>query len=121
MTSSTDVAAITEVVRNYVTAMTAGDRAALENIFFEKACEVGHYEGELLWNERNDFIRMCEDEADSAATAWWEIRTITIHGDIAVVHVENTWAGMHFDDLLTLLKHQGAWRVVSKAYRIRSK
>jgi hypothetical protein len=121
MTNAADLSEITDVVRTYATAMTSGDRAELERIFFEKSCEVGHYEGELLWNSRDDFIRMCEEEADSAATAWWAIRTISVHGDIAVVHVEDDWAGMRFDTILTMLKHEGAWRVLSKAYRIKSR
>lgn len=120
MTNSSDIAEITEVVRTYATAMTSGDRAELERIFFERSCEVGHYEGGLLWNTRDEFIRMCEAEASSSAEAWWMIRNISIHGDIAVAHVEDEWAGMHFDTILTMLKHEGAWRVMAKAYRIQS-
>ena len=119
MTNSADLIAITEVVRVYATAMTTGNRADLERIFFENSCEVGHYEGELLWNSRDDFIKMCEAEADSSLKAWWEIRNISIHGDIAVVHVEDVWAGMRFDTILTLLRHEDAWRVTAKAYRIK--
>jgi hypothetical protein len=26
---------------------------------------------------------------------------------------------MRFDDILTLLQHEGVWRIVSKVYRIR--
>jgi hypothetical protein len=118
MTSPETVAAITEVVSTYATAMVAGDRVELERVFFENSSEVGHYEGELLWNTRDVFIRMCEEEGDTSATAWWSIRNLSIHGDIAVVHVEDDWAGMRFDTILTMLLHQGAWRVVSKVYHI---
>jgi len=121
MTNSVDIAAITEVVRTYATAMTSGNRAELERVFFENSCEVGHYEGKLLWNSRDDFIRMCEAEAGSSVKAWWMIRNISIHGDIAVVHVEDDWAGMRFDTILTMLKHEGDWRVMAKAYRIQSR
>ena len=119
MTNAADLSAISEVVETYATAMTSGNRAELERIFFEKSCEVGHYEGELLWNSRDAFIRMCEDEADASAKAWWEIRTISIHGDIAVAHVEDVWSGMRFDTILTMLRHDGAWRVVAKTYRVK--
>lgn len=118
--NSETIAAITEVVRIYATAMVAGDRAALERIFFENASEVGHYEGELLWNSRDAFIRMCEAEGDNTATAWWAIRNLSVQGDIATAHVEDEWAGMRFDTILTMLLHEGAWRVVSKVYRIQS-
>ena len=118
MASAQTIAAITEVVKIYATAMVAGDRAELERIFFENACEVGHYEGELLWNSRDAFISMCEEEGDTAATAWWSIRNLSVHGDIAIAHVEDDWAGMRFDTILTMLCHEGAWRIVSKVYRI---
>lgn len=119
MTSTETIAAITKVVKTYVSAMTAGDRAELERIFFEGASEVGHYEGNLLWNSRDAFICMCEEEASTSSDTFWAIRNISVHGDIAVVHVEDDWAGMRFDDILTLLEHEGAWRIVSKVYRIR--
>jgi hypothetical protein len=112
------MAAITEVVNTYATVMVSGERAELERVFFENACEVGHYQGELLWNSRDAFIGMCEAEADTSATAWYAIRNISVHGDIASVHVEDIWAGMRFDTILMMLFHQGAWRVVSKVYRI---
>ena len=120
MTNADSIAAVTQMVNAYVEAMTRGDRAALEKIFFEAASEVGHYQGELLWNTRDAFIRMCEAEASASLDVDWTIRSLSIHGDIAVVHVQNDWAGMRFDDLLTLLHHDGAWRIVSKVYRVRA-
>ncbi|MCB1379981.1 MAG: nuclear transport factor 2 family protein [Alphaproteobacteria bacterium] len=119
MTNADGVAAVTEVVSTYVDAMTRGDRGELERIFFERASEVGHYEGNLLWNSRDAFIRMCEDEGDASIKPCWAIRSLSIHGDIAVVHVQDDWAGMQFDDILTLLQHEGVWRIVSKVYHIR--
>ena len=119
MTNADAVAAVTKLVGTYVEAMTRGDRGELERLFFEAASEVGHYKGELLWNSRDAFIRMCEDEGDTSLKPDWVIRSLSIHGDIAMVHVQNDWAGMRFDDLLTLLHHEGAWRIVSKVYHIR--
>jgi hypothetical protein len=63
-------------------------------------------------------IRMCEEAANPAANANWALRSLSVLGDIAVVHVEDDWAGIHFDDILTLVHHEGAWRIVSKVYRI---
>ena len=120
MTNTETIAAITDVVNTYATAMVSGERAELERVFFENSCEVGHYEGELLWNSRDAFIRMCEEGADKQATAWWSIRSVSVHGDIAVAHLEDEWAGMYFDTVLTMLCHKGAWRVVSKVYRIKT-
>lgn len=112
------VAAIMDVVGTYVAAMTAGDRVRLESVFFDRASEVGHFEGELLWNSRDAMIRMCEEAGNPSTNANWALRSLSVLGDIAVVHVEDDWAGMRFDDILTLLHHEGAWRIVSKVYRI---
>lgn len=54
------IAEITKVVETYVTSMVTGDRAGLERVFFENASEVGHFDGELLWNDREALIGMCE-------------------------------------------------------------
>ena len=73
MTNDETIGAIVDVVRTYVTAMTAGDRIGLERVFFESASEVGHYEGELLWNSRDAFIHMCEEAGNTSINATWKI------------------------------------------------
>jgi len=35
------------------------------------------------------------------------------------VHVEDIWLGQHFDDILTLLRHDGRWQIVSKVFHAR--
>ena len=45
--------------------------------------------------------------------------TIDVTDDTAVARVENDWAGMRFDDTLTLLNHGGAWVIVSKLFYLR--
>lgn len=119
MTKEESVAAISNVVGSYIAAMIAGDRGGLERVFFEKASEVGHYEGALLWNSRDAMIRMCEEARSDAPPAHWAIRSLAVHGDIAVVHVEDDWAGLRFDDILTLMHHEGSWRIVSKVFRVK--
>lgn len=120
MDSTKAIAGIAAVVKTYVEGMLAGDRAALQDAFFEQASEVGHFEGALLWNSRDAFIGMCEEAADRGAIPDWTIRSVSVHGDIAVVHVEDVWAGMRFDDLLTLIRHEDRWRIVAKVYRIQA-
>ena len=83
------IAEIAKVVDTYVNRMVAGDRAGLEQVFFEKASEVGHFDGELLWNDREALIGMCEEAADGSAPGHWSSRNLSVHGDIALVHVED--------------------------------
>lgn len=121
MENTAALSEIVEVVRTYIEGMAAGDRARLEEAFFPDASEVGHFEGELLWNSREGFISMCEEAAAEASFAAqpWAILGISVVGEIASVHVENRWAGMQFDDIMTLINHDGRWRIISKVFRIR--
>jgi hypothetical protein len=44
--------------------------------------------------------------------------SVDITGDIAVVKVTDTWAGSRFTDYLTMAKHNGAWRIINKAFYV---
>ena len=115
------VAEITAVVATYIEGLVEGDRAKIESVFHPKFSEIGHFEGDLLWNDREAFIGMCEEAAGDAPAGetFWAIRSLSIAGDIATVHVEDDWAGMRFDDMLTLLHHEGRWQIICKAFQVR--
>jgi hypothetical protein len=97
--------------------MTLGDAALLNKAFHPKAMCIGHYEGGLEWDDLNSFATTCAEAAkDGPQTAFWRIQAISVTGDTAVVQVENDFAGMRFDDTLTLLHHDGHWKIVSKVF-----
>ena len=83
----------------------------------EKSCCIGHYEGGLEWDRRDAFIAAANEAVDTPDPApWHAVNAILIVGDVAMVHIENIWLGMHFDDTLTLLKHENRWIIVSKVF-----
>ena len=112
--------AITDTVRTYVEGLVEGDADKLRQVMHENACEIGHYQGELLWQDREAMIAMIEEEAaDPDFDPDWQIETISLDGDVACVRVEDIWLGTRFLDTLTLLRIEGDWQIVSKVFHIR--
>lgn len=113
-------AEIAAVVSTYVEGMCQNDPDKLRVAMHEKLACIGHFDGGLEWDTRDGFI----DAIASAVNApdpdpWHVINTVSVIGDVAMVQVENIWLGMHFDDTLTLLKHDGHWVIVSKVFYLR--
>ncbi len=112
--------ALSSVVQTYVEGMVHGDAAKIRAAFHDRACIIGHYEGDLGWASRDEFIdEVCGDAAKPGVQPYWRINSVSIDGDTAVVRVENDWAGMRFDDTLTLLLQEDRWIIVSKLYYLR--
>ena len=113
-------AEILEVVKTYVEGMCLNDPAKLRDAMHEKLCCIGHYEGGLEWDTRDAFIAAVNEAVDTPdPSPWHAVNTVSIFGDVAMVQVENIWLGMHFDDALTLLKHENRWIIVSKVFFLR--
>lgn len=111
---------IADVVRTYVEGMCQNDPVKLRDAMHPKCSIIGHFEGDLEWDGREDFI-ITVHKATIAPdpSPWHAINAISIAGDVATVQVENIWLGMHYDDTLALLRHEGRWVIVSKAFYLR--
>ena len=116
---SQDREAVEATVRTYVEGMVHGDRERLERVFHPKMSEIGHFRGDLMWNDREEFIRLCQEAVNPDAPVSWRILNLSVAGDIASVHIEDDWAGLSFDDYLLLLRSDGRWQIVAKAFRVR--
>jgi hypothetical protein len=113
-------AEILAVVKTYVDGMCQNDPAKLRDAMHEKSCCIGHYDGGLEWDTRDAFIAAVGKAVDTPDPAPWHVvNAISIVGDVAVVQVEDIWLGMHFDDTLTLLRHENRWVIVSKVFFLR--
>ena len=120
MDQSAQLQAITETVRTYVEGLVEGDAEKLRQAMHENACEIGYYQGELLWQDREAMIAMIEEEgATPDFDPDWQIETISLDGDVASVRVEDIWLGTRFIDTLTLLRIDGRWQIVAKVFHIR--
>ena len=113
-------AEISGVVKTYVDGMCQNDPAKLRQAMHVNMSCIGHFAGGLEWDTRDAFIA---GVADAVATPdpspWHAISTIAVVGDVACVQVENIWLDAHYDDTLTLLKHDGRWVIVSKVFYLR--
>lgn len=111
---------ILHVVKTYVEGMCLNDPEKLREAMHEKLCCIGHYGGGLEWDTRDAFIAAVNGAVQTPdPSPWHAVNTISIVGDVAMVQVENIWLGMHFDDTLTLLKHESRWIIVSKVFFLR--
>ncbi len=111
---------ISKVVKSYVEGMCQNDSAKLRETMHEKMCCIGHYDGGLEWDDREAFIAGVGKAVEIPdPSPWHAINAMSVAGDVATVQVENIWLGMHFDDTLTLLKHEDRWVIVSKVFYLR--
>ena len=101
--------------------MCQGDAAKLRAALHESACSIGHFEGGLEWESREGFIGIVAAAVkEPDLSPWHVVNAISVVGDVATVQVEDIWLGMHYDDTLTLLWHEGRWQIVSKVFFLRS-
>ena len=60
-----------------------------------------------------------EGPASTAGTSYnAEIDVLEVAFDIAVVKVVDDWLGERYTDYLTMLKHDGKWSIVNKAFTV---
>ncbi len=118
-TNEADIAAVTEVVRTYYDGMLAGDEVKLAHAFHPRACIVGNNRGELEWQTLEDFVAECKEAAGDAAGAYeWRIDGLSLQGDTALVRLGGQFAGEWYSDDLSMLRIDGAWRIVHKTWYV---
>lgn len=112
---------IVPVIRDYVAGLVRNEPDRMRAAMHAKACEIGYFNGDLFWQDREAMIAMIAAEADETdVNLDWQIKSIQVDGGIAVVRVRNVWAGVDFLDVLTLLKVDGQWQIVAKVFETRS-
>ncbi len=111
-------AEITVVVQGYFDGMMYGDKAKLQRSFHEKAFIVGHFDGTLSWMARDEFADFCEVESTLNDGDPYEARIemIDLAGAAASAKVVNKELGTWYTDYLSLLKIDGEWVIINKAY-----
>ena len=118
-TNEADIAALTEVVRAYYDGMIAGDEVKLAHAFHPRACIVGNNQGELEWLTLEEFVAECKEAAGNAAGASeWRIDGLSFQGDTALVKFGAQLAGEWYSDDLSMLRIDGAWRIVHKTWYV---
>jgi hypothetical protein len=117
-TNEQDIAAVTEVVLAYYDGMTEGDETKLARAFHPRACIVGNNQGQLEWQTFDDFVAECKEAAGDAGTYAWRIDGLSFQGDTALVRIGGQFAGEWYSDDLSMLRIDGAWRIVHKTWYV---
>jgi hypothetical protein len=104
-------------VEDYLDGMILAEAETTRRAFHPKAAILGH-EPDLLWLSLEEFIAGCADfgPQPGGRTAYAEITALETVGDIARVTLEDDYAGYRYTDYLTLLRADGAWRIVNKTF-----
>jgi hypothetical protein len=113
-------AALVAVARDYLDGMFYPDETKLRRAFHSHCLLVGNYRGRLEFNPLKTFVKLVMEGPASAAGAPYhvEIDVLQVAFDIAVVKIVDDWLGERFTDYLTMLKHDGKWSIVNKAFTV---
>lgn len=116
--TGTEEAAINRVVLDYLEGMIWGDDDMVRSAMHPLCMQAGHLGGRYEFISRDEFIEELKHEKrqppGSAFPCHVEFTNIT--GDMAVVKVRDTCFGSEWTDYLTLIKHEGRWQIVMKAF-----
>jgi hypothetical protein len=114
--SDAKVAAVTEVARLYYEGMMSADEAMLNRAFHPRASIVGNEGGEFCWATLEEFAAECAASAGKAGDRAWQINGLSFAGDTALVRLGNQFAGVWYSDDLSMVRIDGAWRIVHKTF-----
>jgi NADPH:quinone reductase-like Zn-dependent oxidoreductase len=116
--SGDDVPAVRLPLQAYLDGHATGGRRHFERAFASDAILVGYKDGRYRQWPASDYIAASASErrpADEHARRR-TIRQITVTGDVATAVIELDYPDMKALDHMTLLRHDGEWRIAVKAY-----
>lgn len=118
MNGKSEQLAVEAVVRDYLDGMIYGQPDLLENAMHPLCMQAGHFNSVYEFFGRNEFIESLADaeKLDPGSPYNFKIVSVDITGDVAVAKVEDDCLGTSFTDYLTLIKHDGRWQIVMKAF-----
>ena len=98
--------------------MIYGQDQRLRSAMHPLCMQAGHYKEQYEFYPRDEFIAALKSEKrEPEGTAFpSQIVSIDITGDIAVAKVTDDCFGTSWTDYLTLIKHEGGWQIVMKAF-----
>jgi hypothetical protein len=110
--------AIEAVIRDYLEGMIYGQTDRLESAMHPLCMQAGHYKGNYEFFPRDEFIEaMKSEKMQEPGTPYVaDIVSIDLSGDVAVAKVTDDCFSTSFTDYLTLIKHDGRWQIVMKAF-----
>ena len=108
--------AVIAVAAAYFTAMVDADEATLRRVFHPQASVIGHENGEFLFDSLDDFIVTTPEARTGDQPFDYRVDGLVLVGDTAVIAVGGYCYGAWYTDHLSMVKVDGAWRIVAKTY-----
>ena len=117
MSDFTDYDAITEAIQAaYIDGAKTGRGADMQPAFHEDAIVFGFVDGSKFAGPIKTLFDSVDQEPPATGLKARFAR-IDIVGTIAQVRLElDDWNGVRYTDLFTLLKDQGSWKIMTKAF-----
>ena len=110
--------AITKTIQHYIDGAKSGRGADMTPAFHRDATIFG-YVGEDLFAGPIQGLFDWNDQNGPAEDIQARITSIETCGTIAVARLEiDNWTGHRFTDVFTLLKVDGAWKVMNKVFHL---
>ena len=107
---------ILQTIRLYEQGHAANDFEMLEQAFHPKACVVGHYDGEMMFAQRDEYLEILRDDPEpdpKGDQPELKVRSMDVVGDTAVVTVESIMVGTKFTSHLSLIQNGARWQIVN--------
>lgn len=118
MATAKDEDAIRGVIRDYLEGMIYGQVDRLQSAMHPLCMQAGHFKGNYEFYSRDEFIAALKSEKMEEPGTPYKAETLSIDltGDVALAKVNDDCFGTSFTDYLTLIKHEGRWQIVMKAF-----
>lgn len=112
-----DYRAVKEAAMKFVRSVAEGDSSYAKRLFVDEAVLFGYLDGKLEHGSIEQFYRNVDTVA-AGEQFEAHVDVLMLEETLAVVRVlEEKWGGrIDFTDVLLLLKIDGEWRCVAKAY-----
>lgn len=118
MSHAADLQAIRTAVTDYLEGMIYGDDDQIRKAMHPLCMQAGHFNGQYEFFPREEFISAIKPEIRQppGSPIKSNIAFIDITGDMAIAKVTDDCFGTSWTDYLTLIKHDGQWQIVMKAF-----
>lgn len=113
--SKTENAPLVAVIQDYFDGLYEGDIEKLTRIFHEDT----YLKGNQFRSSRDQWLAAVATRAvpsEQGMAYGFEILSMDIEGDMAMVKLEVPLLAAHFIDYLGLLKEDGEWKIVNKMF-----
>ena len=112
--------AITKAVQHYIDGAKSGSGDDMKPAFHKDATIFGYAGAELFGGPIQQLFDW-SDESGPAAELQARIASIDVVDTVAIVRLElDKLAGSRYTDLFTLLKVDGAWKIMNKVFHLHS-